>query len=348
MYQETNVQPNTNPKVTACPFGCSEGACKKGQMGTISLLDAENGNVITSRQKDQSFWVKLSPAKDTNSNNVKVDITSTESFRGNKCTLSTKSINVVTSGAPITFGPIRCTTTEAHTFALNLKVGTTITETQTITMPYGSIEMDHFNVEVLKANKIGVGTPVDIKVSAVGSTGLPYTTYNEVFDVIVTGDEEADYDRKAYRLNNGILTVKGIKFSKAGTFKILIASINGTKTITGEADVTVQSSPTASLEASIGTSTDKVSDTVSLTRGEKVTIYWTSGSFASATSSVTATPTSCSKTWLNFSTTTSGGSSEFELPSSIAANCSWTVKYTVKNSLNESTFDTLVINGPTS
>jgi hypothetical protein len=132
--------------------------------------------------------------------------------------LTTKSINVTTSGAPITFGPIRCSEVATHAFTLNLVVDNAITETQTVSMPYGGISIDHFDVAITspQADRIGELTPVNITVSAIGSTGLPYTNYTEVFDVLIVGDAEADYDRKAYTLNaNGTLAITGIKFPVA-------------------------------------------------------------------------------------------------------------------------------------
>jgi hypothetical protein len=117
-------------------------------------------------------------------------------------------------------------------------------------MKYNDIQLDRFNVSVTKADKIGVGTSVDITATAIGSTGLTYKDFTGEINFIVTGDEGVDYDRTAKKLNsNGIATLKGIKFSKAGTFKVLVAAVvSAEKTVTGEVDVVVKDAPTASIE----------------------------------------------------------------------------------------------------
>lgn len=74
---ENDPQTAKYQKVDNCPFGCDQGACKKGQLGSIEMVDsATNGTVINSRKKGEEFWIRLSPQKDSANSNVKVEISS--------------------------------------------------------------------------------------------------------------------------------------------------------------------------------------------------------------------------------------------------------------------------------
>lgn len=109
------------------------------------------------------------------------------------------------------FGPVKCINASEtpYSFDISLKTGTTTQETQTISMKYNDIQLDRFNLVVAKADKIGVGTPVDVTATAIGSTGLVYKNFSGDINFIITGDEGVDYDRTAKRLNsNGVASLK--------------------------------------------------------------------------------------------------------------------------------------------
>ena len=50
---------------TACEFGCNAGACKKGSIGTVAVVDAgtDNGLPITEVKANQTFFLKVTPTR---------------------------------------------------------------------------------------------------------------------------------------------------------------------------------------------------------------------------------------------------------------------------------------------
>lgn len=306
----------THDKTRNCEFGCNAGACLKGSIGAVSIVNAgsSSGTVMADVKQNQTFYLKASPTRaagasaTSNASGTVATIVSggfgysttaptvtvtggtcttrpsaraivrdgevvdvklfggvnctaaptisiaaptitaanttlnlvvdSPSFTNNKCTLTTKTQPVITSGGDLYFGPINCTTVEDHTLTLSLTDVNTTIGTVSKTIAVGGVSVSNF--ELTTPTAVAAGNDFSITVKTMGTNGLPISTYSSDFFIIVDGDDEATFPQGAQRMNGqSEKTISGIKFSKGGNIKITIRgegiseTVEKTITVTG-------------------------------------------------------------------------------------------------------------------
>jgi hypothetical protein len=118
-----------------------------------------------------------------------------------------------------------------------------------------------------------------------------------------------------------------------GTYKVQVR--NGTNDLTNEFSFDVLLPPQAHI--SVGGS-----NTATVKVGDKVTYTWSAMDATSATSTYTASPSRCGVGGAWLANTTSGSLTSDPLPASYAG-CTFTIKYTSKNTAGTTAEDTLVL-----
>lgn len=193
------------------------------------------------------------------------------SFTNGKCTLATKTLPIITSGADIYFGPILCNTIENHTLTFNLTDGNTTIGSVNKTINIGGVSMKSF--EVTAPTAVAAGNDFEIKVKTIGTNDLPVTDYTGDFFIIVDGDDEATFPQGAQKMNGqSEIAIGGIKFSKGGIIKITIRgegvteTVEKTITVTG-ADISVKTGALAS--------TGTYGKELTASSGDVITHKWT-------------------------------------------------------------------------
>ncbi len=192
------------------------------------------------------------------------------SFTSGKCTLTTKSQPVVTSGADLYFGPILCNTTENHTLTFNLTDNNTTIGSVSKTINIGGVSMKNF--EITAPTAVAAGNDFSIKVKTIGTNDLPITDYTGDFFIIVDGDDEATFPQGAQKMNGqSEISIDHIKFSKGGTIKITIrgegVSDTAEKTI-------VVTGADISIKAGAATSTNSYGKELTANSGDTITYKW--------------------------------------------------------------------------
>ncbi len=83
--------------------------------------------------------------------------------------------------------------------------------------------------EITSPSSAKVGEPLSIRIKAIGSNGEPNTSYDKNFFVVISGDDDAEFPTGPQRMRSGesTITLSGVKFSKAGTMKLVVRGQDG-------------------------------------------------------------------------------------------------------------------------
>lgn len=206
------------------------------------------------------------------------------SFTNGKCTLTTKTLPIITSGADVYFGPILCNTIENHTLTFNLTDGNTTIGSVNKTINIGGVSMKNF--EVTAPTAVAAGNNFEIKVKTIGTNDLPVADYAGDFFIIVDGDDEATFPQGAQKMNGqSEITIPGIKFSKGGTIKITIRGEGVNET--AEKTITV-----TGADMSIKSGTGDYVKNITVNSGDSITYKWVGTNGTTGNTTYTSTKAS--------------------------------------------------------
>lgn len=263
----------------------------------------------------------------TAANTTLTAVVDSASFEAQKCTLTTKTLPIVTSGVDLYFGPIACNTVENHTFTLNLKDGTQTIGTVDKVVTIGGVSMGRF--EITAPDRVAAGNDFSITIKTIGNNGLPITSYADDFFIIVDGDDEATFPAGAQRMvGTSEKVISGLRFSQGGSIKITVRGVGVTDTV--DKTITVTG---AKISVKKNNATSYARGEVTFNVGDTYAYKWEGVNGTSAISSYISTKASggdCgSGAWVaNTLNGTHPGSTLVEAN----RGCTYTITYRVTNS----------------
>lgn len=291
-----------------------------GSVSEIKLIGASNCTVAPT--------LTVAAPVITAANTTLTAVVDSPSFTAQKCTLTTKTLPIITSGTDLYFGPIACNTVESHTLTVNLKDGTQTIGTVDKVISVGSVSMGRF--EVTAPTRVAAGNDFSITVKTIGTNDLPITSYTGDFFIIVDGDDEATFPAGAQKmLGTSEKVISGLRFSQGGSIKITIRGVGVTDTV--ESTITVTG---AKLSVKKNNATDYSRGEVTFNVGDTYAYKWEGTNGTSATSSFTSVKASggdCSSggTWL---ANTLSGTYPVATVAEVYRGCTFTILYKVTNS----------------
>ena len=129
-------EPSNSPTETDCAYGCSLGACKKGQINDLKWFDAATGGNELTEPYDEGhdFWLEVdSSVANPHNETLTYEISAYRALNNDNCTLA-NTTGAIQEGdnEKVRIGPINCNNSGTDTWTVRLKHGDAETAKKTV------------------------------------------------------------------------------------------------------------------------------------------------------------------------------------------------------------------------